>query len=76
MKNENELIKALAAAGRKIELDAALDAAYIGPLVNEDGDTYGHRYDGKKLTAFQKDLLKYGEDGTLQRDVWNQVWFE
>lgn len=50
-------------------------AAFKRFLVNKDGAVYGTVYDAQ-LNDIQKSIIRYGIDGTLQRDVWNQVYFE
>lgn len=56
-------------------IEGAAKDALIGYLRNEDGQIYGRRYDGSKLTDLQKQILIFGRSGE-GHDVWNQVWFE
>lgn len=49
-------------------------ANHLGQLLNQQGQVYGDIYDAN-ISQQEKDILLYGEDGTLQRDVWHQVSF-
>jgi len=50
-------------------------SAYKRPLLNEEGQCYGHVY-SDTLDNEAKGCLEYGFDGTLQRSVWEQIWYE
>jgi len=47
---------------------------YLGPLTNQDNQVYCESYH-ESLDPVERAILKNGIDGTLQRDVWNQVMF-
>jgi hypothetical protein len=56
-------------------IQAHIASAYKRPLINEEGQCYGHVY-SDALDDEAKGYLEYGFDGTLQRSVWEQIWYE
>lgn len=47
---------------------------YLGPLTNNEGRIYCECYN-EELDQIERSILKHGIDGTMQRDVWNQIMF-